>query len=46
MSTNPVEKRRQKCEVYTRVVGYIRPVAQFNNGKKAEFCDRTVYKKM
>ncbi len=29
-----------KCEVYSRVVGYIRPVEQWNNGKQAEFIDR------
>ena len=31
---------RQKCEVYSRVVGYLRPVQQWNNGKKQEFADR------
>ncbi|KKR06113.1 MAG: hypothetical protein UT34_C0001G0153 [candidate division WS6 bacterium GW2011_GWF2_39_15] len=35
--------RRQKCEVYSRVVGYIRPVQQWNKGKQAEFVDRKVY---
>jgi ribonucleoside-triphosphate reductase len=30
----------QKTEVYSRVVGYIRPVQQWNKGKKAEFDDR------
>jgi len=25
------------CEVYSRVVGYLRPVSQWNEGKKAEF---------
>lgn len=28
------------CEVYSRVVGYIRPVQQWNKGKKKEFNDR------
>lgn len=28
------------CEVYSRVVGYIRPVQQWNKGKKKEFSDR------
>ena len=28
------------AEVYSRVSGYFRPVAQWNNGKKAEFVDR------
>jgi ribonucleoside-triphosphate reductase len=30
----------QKTEVYSRVVGYIRPVQQWNKGKQAEFKDR------
>ena len=29
-----------KCEVYSRVVGYLRPVEQWNNGKKSEYDDR------
>jgi len=29
-----------KTEVYSRVVGYLRPVQSWNNGKKAEFEDR------
>lgn len=31
------------CEVYSRVVGYIRPVQQWNKGKKKEFKDRTTF---
>lgn len=31
-------------EVYSRVVGYIRPVHQWNKGKQAEFGDRKTYK--
>src|SRR3989339_317601 len=27
----------ERCEVYSRVVGYLRPVKQWNNGKKEEF---------
>ena len=34
----------QKTEVYSRVVGYIRPVAQWNGGKQEEFCDRKEFK--
>jgi ribonucleoside-triphosphate reductase len=30
-------------EVYTRVVGYLRPVQNFNKGKKAEYSDRVKY---
>lgn len=36
-------KKRQKCEVYSRVVGYLRPVSQWNDAKQAEFCDRKEY---
>lgn len=30
----------QKCEVYSRVVGYLRPVQQWNKGKREEFRQR------
>jgi ribonucleoside-triphosphate reductase len=30
----------QKCEVYSRIVGYIRPVEQWNKGKATEYGDR------
>ena len=29
-----------ECEVYTRIVGYLRPVEQWNKGKKAEYENR------
>lgn len=32
--------QRQACEVYSRVVGYIRPVEQWNPGKQSEFVER------
>lgn len=35
-----LEAQRTPCEVYSRVVGYIRPVQQWNEGKQAEFSDR------
>ena len=31
------------CEVYSRVVGYIRPVNQWNKGKQIEFSDRKIF---
>ncbi len=31
------------CEVYSRVVGYIRPINQWNKGKKKEFSDRKTF---
>jgi len=32
-----------ECEVYSRIVGYFRPVKQWNNGKQEEYADRIVY---
>jgi ribonucleoside-triphosphate reductase len=37
-------KSWRKCEVYSRCVGYLRPVDQWNRGKKREFEDRKVFK--
>ena len=34
------DEERQPCEVWTRVMGYFRPVSEFNTGKKAEFFTR------
>jgi len=34
----------QPCEVYSRVVGYIRPVQQWHPGKKEEYHERLVFK--
>ena len=31
---------KQPCEVYSRIVGYYRPVSQWNEGKQIEFDDR------
>ncbi|NWG10263.1 ribonucleoside triphosphate reductase [Candidatus Bathyarchaeota archaeon] len=33
------------CEVYSRVVGYLRPVDQWNEGKQAEFAIRKTFDK-
>ena len=35
--------QRQKCEIYSRIVGYIRPVIQWNKGKQSEFKDRKLF---
>jgi anaerobic ribonucleoside-triphosphate reductase len=35
---------RVPAEVYSRVVGYFRPVNQWNRGKKEEFSERKTYK--
>lgn len=41
---SPIETKRQPCEVYSRVVGYLRPVQQWNDGKQAEYQNRRTYK--
>lgn len=33
----------QPCEVWTRVMGYFRPVTSFNKGKKSEYAERTTF---
>ena len=40
-----MEKKRTKCEIYSRVVGFLTPVSQWNIGKKEEFKDRKTYDK-
>ncbi len=37
------DAERQVCEVWTRVMGYHRPVSSFNTGKKGEFYERTYF---
>ena len=34
----------EPCEVYSRVVGYYRPVKNWNKGKRSEWADRKPYK--
>jgi anaerobic ribonucleoside-triphosphate reductase len=38
------DDERQPCEVWTRVMGYHRPVASFNTGKKGEYAERRFYR--
>lgn len=44
-ATQPIlaqkQQQRTKCLVYTRVMGYHRPVESFNIGKKGEHKQRT-----
>ena len=40
---NPALTNYQSCEVYSRVVGYIRPVQQWHKGKKQEYGERTEF---
>ena len=40
---NPSLTDYQPCEVYSRIVGYLRPVNQWNPGKQEEYKDRKNY---
>ena len=37
------DAERQPCEIWTRVMGYHRPVASFNIGKKGEHYERRFF---
>ena len=45
-ATQPVldNAERQPCEIWTRVMGYHRPVSSFNTGKKGEFHERVAFR--
>jgi hypothetical protein len=32
--------KKIKCEIYSRISGYYRPVQQYNKGKQEEFSER------
>ena len=36
-------KKTTECEIYSRVVGYLRPINQWNKGKRQEFFDRKTF---
>ena len=38
------DDERQRCEIWTRVMGYHRPTCSFNTGKKGEFSERTYFR--
>ena len=38
------EKKRQPCEIFQRVVGYYRPVDQWNDAQQEVFNDRKEFK--
>jgi len=37
--------KEQKCSIFSRIVGYLRPVDQWNAGKQSEFKDRKIFDK-
>lgn len=38
------DAERQRCEIWTRVMGYHRPVSEFNQGKKGEYYERRFFR--
>lgn len=42
-STDSKLRNFRETEVYSRVVGFLRPVKQWNKGKSSEFADRNEY---
>jgi len=38
------DEERQPCEIWTRVMGYHRPVSSFNRGKQSEYADRVAFR--
>ena len=40
---SPKQTQRQPCEVYSRVVGWLTPVKNWNKGKRAEYQDRKTF---
>ena len=38
------DSKRTRCVIYTRVMGYHRPIESFNIGKKAEHKERVKFK--
>jgi|GEM_PF-451902 len=41
-----IDDERQPCEVWTRVMGYHRPVTEFNTGKQSEYSERVCFKEV
>ena len=40
----PKKTARTACETFSRSMGYIRPIKNFNIGKRAEFEERNTFK--
>lgn len=41
---SPIKLERQECIVYSRVVGWLTPIKNYNYGKAAEYNDRVPFK--
>lgn len=40
------DEERTRCEIWTRVMGYHRPVAAWNPGKQSEHSERVYYREL
>ncbi len=40
----PTDEIKIPCEVYSRIVGYLRPLQNWNEGKQQEFRDRRMFR--
>ena len=38
------QRKEVPCEVYSRIVGYLRPVQNWNKGKQQEYAERRAYR--
>lgn len=38
------KQMRVPCEIYSRIVGYLRPIQNWNDGKRKEFVDRRMFR--
>jgi anaerobic ribonucleoside-triphosphate reductase len=43
VSTRLPDEERTRCEIWTRVMGYHRPISSFNPGKQAEHEQRKFF---
>ena len=43
LSVSEGDEVKVPCEVYSRIVGYLRPVQNWNAGKQGEFAERVVF---
>jgi ribonucleoside-triphosphate reductase len=42
--THNEEEVKIPCEVYSRIVGYLRPIQNWNKGKQQEFKERKMFR--
>lgn len=40
---SPKETKRQECEIYSRITGYLRPTSQWNDAQQEIFKDRKTF---